>query len=103
MIDGFEYLIIGLILLGINYLMICKGKYSLLHTYHYKRVSEDKRIEYGKKMGQAQLFISISLIASGILTCVQYVIFVPYVLAIGFILGIVLSIYYAYKYNSGLF
>ena len=49
-----------------------KGHISTLHSYHRKRVSEEDRIPFGKRIGLGMIIIGVSVIISGVLCAIDY-------------------------------
>lgn len=105
---------LGPIFLGIICIVIgifnSKGNISTLHSYHRKRVSEEDRIPFGKKVGLGTIIIGISLIIFGVFTFLAdtlnnnvFIIIGSIILVIGFIIGLGLSFYAMIKYNKGIF
>ena len=105
---------LGPLFLGIICIVIgifnARGDISTLHSYHRKRVSEDDRIPFGKKVGLGMLIIGVSLIVLGGFTFLAntltnniFIIIGNVILVIGLIVGLGLSFYAMIKYNKGIF
>ena len=87
-----------------------KGNISTLHRYHRKRVSEEDRIPFGRKVGLGSIIVGCALI---IKACLQFVaekknILVldtlgTVILIVGLAVGFIIIIYAMTKYNKGLF
>ena len=87
-----------------------RGNISSLHSYHRHRVSEDDRLPFGKKVGLGTIIIGISIMMCSILSAVtlytenQVFISVGYViLAIGIVVGLIITFWAMIKYNKGIF
>ncbi|MBQ6714404.1 MAG: hypothetical protein IJN15_02520 [Clostridia bacterium] len=87
-----------------------KGNISMLHSYHRKRVAEEDRIPFGKKVGIGTVIIGISVMICSVLSIIaiytEKAIFNNIgmiILAIGLIAGIGISFYAMIKYNKGIF
>lgn len=105
---------IATIIFGIIFIVIgilnMKGNISSLHSYHRKRVKEEDRIPFGRKVGIGTIIIGVSLIIFSVLLFVAsssandiYEHIGNIVLIIGFIVGIGFSFYGMIKYNKGIF
>ena len=87
-----------------------KGDITTLHRYHRKRVSEEDRIPFGRKVGSGTIIIGCSVIAKA---CSQFTaekLSMPWletlgtvILIAGLAIGFALIIYALIKYNKGLF
>lgn len=105
-IFGIIFIIIGVI--------NSKGNISTLHSYHRKRVTEEDKLPFGKKIGLGMIIIGISMILFGILSLIIYLvknesftlignIIGSIGLLVGFAIGIIIMIYAIIKYNKGIF
>lgn len=84
---------------------IYNGKTNLIHDYHQTKVTD--KVGYGKAFGKAMLFVSLTLILSGIIGLfgnseVIAIISVA-VLFIGLFIGIAGIVAVQKKYNKGVF
>ena len=95
-------IIIGIVLIVVGIFNI-KGKISLLHSYHRKRVKEEDVIPFGKKVGIGSIIIGISIIIAGVFTVLNYARISNVILGIGLIIGCILIFYAMLKYNKGIF
>ena len=99
MVGAIIVAVIGIVFVTLGYLMWKKGKITLLHSYHYDKVSpSDKRI-FCKISGLGVIFIGIGLLVTAIIigitdSALSYIAF-----ALGFVVGLVLLIYAGVKYN----
>lgn len=102
-------LIIGvvLIILGISH---TKGNISSLHSYHTKRVSEEDKIPFGKKIGLGTVIIGCDVIIYSIFSIVTlitnqqvYTTIGNVVLILGLVIGFIFIFYALFKYNKGIF
>ena len=95
------------IVLGISNM---RGHISSLHSYHRRRVSEEDRIPFGKKVGLGTIICGCSIIAFSILSAINlyieneiFVIVRTVLLIVGLVVGLGLSFYAMIKYNKGIF
>lgn len=54
--------LLGILLIAFAYLIVCKGKIQLLHSYHYQNVSEEDKKPYTQKMGIGNLIVGIGVL-----------------------------------------
>ncbi len=94
-------------LLGVINMM---GNLSTLHSYHYKRVTEENRKPFGRLVGGGTVIIGASMIIYGILSFIAnktgldvLIIIGSVELIVGFAIGIFLSFFAMIKYNKGIF
>ena len=101
--------IIGLavIFLGIQNM---KGNITTLHRYHRKRVSEEDRIPFGRKVGLGSIFVGCSVILKAVFQFVAEKLNIllldtlgTVILVVGLVAGFGIIIYSMIKYNKGLF
>ena len=95
-------IIIGLALIVVG-IFNMKGKISLLHSYHRKRVKEEDVIPFGKKVGIGSIIIGITIIIAGTFSILNYTYISNVILGIGLIIGCILIFYAMLKYNKGIF
>ncbi len=95
------------IVLGISHM---KGNISSLHSYHKKRVSEEDRMVFGKKVGIGTIIIGIGLILFGGFSAAAHyteneslVIIGMAVFFVFLAVGTGFSFYAMIKYNKGIF
>ena len=95
------------IVLGISNM---KGNISSLHSYHRKRVSEEDRIPFGKKVGLGTIIIgAVIIVFSGLSAVTLYTdnevftLIGTGILIAGIIVGLVISFKAMIKYNKGIF
>jgi len=101
--------IIGIvcIFLGIQNM---RGNINSLHSYHRKRVSEEDRLAFGKKVGLGTIIIGAGIIIFAVFTYIaekaaneKFVIVGMGFMFIGLIIGSILSFGAMIKYNKGIF
>lgn len=87
-----------------------KGNVSTLHRYHRKRVSEEDRLPFGRKVGSGTVIVGGALILSAGLRFAAEKTDLPVmqtvgtvVLVIGFVVGFAIIVYAMIKYNKGIF
>lgn len=106
--------VIGPIIIGI---FICilgvynmKGHISSLHWYHRKRVTEENKMAFGRKIGFGTIIIGCSMIFYGLFTLLinftqnNIIIYIrDGITQIGIVYGLIISFYAMIKYNKGIF
>ena len=106
--------IISLFFLGIILILVgisnTKGNISSLHSYHRKRVTEEDRIPFGKKVGIGTIIVGCSVIIFGLMSMVTLFTDVGVFTTIGYVflilslvVGFAISFYAMIKYNKGIF
>ena len=110
--DMAEY--VGMFAIGILLVIIgisnTKGNISSLHSYHRKRVSEEDRIPFGKRVGLGTILCGSSIIVCGIFNVISVYLNNPVflmigegILIVGIIAGLVIMFRAMMKYNKGIF
>ena len=91
--------LIGIICIILGYLMWKKEKISLLHSYHYDKVSEKDKKAFCTISGIGILFIGIGLLVTGIIIGITDSALSFIAFAVGFVVGLVMLIYAGARYN----
>lgn len=93
---------IALLIVGI---LIRKGNASILHSYHYKNVTDIDA--YSKEMGSAVMFMSIPACINGFMTLFAHIKIVSVISAALLFIGMIICVMHLLKvqikYNSSLF
>lgn len=94
---------IGAALILCGLLIWKKNRIDLIHSYHYKRVTEDNKKAYSTAMGKGVLLMGIGVLLTGIINYVTesasgWICFV-----FSFIFGLTLVLRAQSKFNGGLF
>ena len=92
--------ITGVVLAVIGYLIWKKERISLLHDYHYDKVSEEDKSAFCRLSGMGIISISIGVIITAVLLGITDSALSFSALAAGFIPGIILLVYSGNKYNK---
>ena len=95
------------IVLGISH---TKGNTSSLHSYHRKRVSEEDRIPFGKKVGLGTILVGCAILAYSALSAAavatenQFFVWIgTAIMILGLVIGLGITFYAMIKYNKGIF
>lgn len=91
--------LLALVFIYLGYLMWKKEKITLLHSYHYDKVSPHDKKVFCKISGWGVIFIGIGLLITAIIIGVTDSPLSFIAFAVGFILGLALLIYAGAKYN----
>ena len=99
-ITGIVLCIIGIIFSFIGFLLWKKEKISLMHDYHYDKVSEENKKAFCTLCGIGMIIIGIGILLTGIIimTTASPLGFIAF--GAGFIPGLSLMIYATNKYNK---
>jgi uncharacterized membrane protein len=91
--------VVGITLIILGYLIWKKEKISLLHDYHYNKVSEENKKIFCTLSGMGVLIIGVGLILSAVFAVMtdSPQSMIPF--AVGFVVGIVVLIYVGIRYN----
>lgn len=90
---------IGIIFVILGYLLWKKQKISLLHSYHYDKVSNENKRAFCTLSGIGVLLIGIGLMTTGVILGItdSAWCFIPF--AISFVIGLIMLAYAGIKYN----
>ena len=92
--------VVGIVLVVMGYLIWKKEKISLLHDYHYDKVSQEDKKAFCTLSGIGVLSIGISLLITAVILGVTNSALSFIAFAVGFGLGLTLLIFAGNKYNS---
>lgn len=99
MLGSIIFGLVAIILIILGYLIWKKEKISLLHDYHYDKVSEEDKKAFCTVSGIGVLVIGIGMFIAAILTAVTYSMWSYMAFVIGFVAGLVMLIYAGIRYN----
>ena len=91
--------VLALVFIYLGYLMWKKEKITLLHSYHYDKVSPSDKKIFCKIFCLGVIFIGIGLLVTAIISGITDSALSYIAIALGFIVGVVLLIYAGAKYN----
>ena len=96
--------VVGIVLLIVGFLMR-KGNVSILHSYHYKNVTDIDA--YSKEMGSAVMFMSIPACINGFMTLFAHIKIVSVISAVLLFTGMIICVIHIFKvqtkHNGSLF
>ena len=102
-------IIIGIVCIVFG-IINAKGNISTLHSYHTKRVKEEDKIPFAKKVGLGSIICGGALVVFGAFKGVYYFTggevyaFIGAALLIaGLVVGLAIIFYAMFKYNKGIF
>lgn len=102
--------VIGPIVLGILIIILgvsnMKGNISTIHSYHRKRVSEENKMPFARKIGLGTIIIGVGITVFGAISFFENEISTllsTIILIISIVIGMGLSFYAMIKYNKGIF
>lgn len=95
--------LLGLLFLYLGWRIWKKEHISLIHSYHYKKVSPEDKKAYTEEMGKAMTIMGIGMLLTGIVdfsTKTEYgwILFIIF-----FIIGTIKMFKAQKKYNHGIF
>jgi len=96
-------LIIGLLFCFLGWRIWKKQQITLIHDYHYKKVSESDKKPYTEKMGKACMIMGIGMILTGIIDFISKTSYGWVFFAVFFVIGFRMMLVAQKKYNGGLF
>ena len=106
MSDTAWYIISGIILLAVGILFIWIGwaiwkklKISLLHSYHYNKVSKKNKPEFCRQVGIGMIIIGTGMVLSGVITMLSGSLLSLIPLAAGLAVGTPIMLRAIRKYN----
>ena len=101
-------LIIGLFIIALG-IMNMMGNINTLHSYHRKRVAEEDRLPFGRRVGAGTIILGASLIVKAVMQFAAEKTNSPaldtigtVILATGGLVGFIIIILAMMKYNKGL-
>lgn len=96
--------VVGIVLLIVGFL-IRKGNVSILHSYHYKNVTDIDA--YSKEMGSAVMFMSIPACINGFMTLFAHIKIVSVISSVLLFTGLIICVVHIFKvqtkHNGSLF
>lgn len=96
-------LMLGSLFVFLGWRIWKKEQVTLIHDYHYTKVSEEDKKPYTEKMGKAMLFMGIGMYLTGIINFISRTGYGWFVFGICFISGLVIMVFAQIKYNHGIF
>ena len=96
-------IILGFLLLYLGWRIWKKEQITLIHIYHYQKVSEEDKKDYTQEIGKSVFFIGIGMLLTGIIDFITNTVYGWLFFVVFFILGTIKMIKAQKKYNSGIF
>lgn len=91
--------IVGIMFIVIGWLIWKKEKITLLHDYHYDKVSEDDKKPFCTLSGIGVFLIGIGMLVTAIIMGITESLWSFIAFAAGFAAGIIMLIYAGRRYN----
>ena len=91
--------LIGIVFIVLGYLLWKKEKISLLHDYHYDKVSEENKKSFCTISGIGIILIGMGLLITGVIIGITDSVWSFIAFAISFCTGLAMLIYAGIKYN----
>ncbi len=92
--------IIGIVFIVVGIMLWKKEKITLLHDYHYNKVSEKDKKAFCKLSGIGIASVGIGIVATAVIIGITDSPLSFIAFAVGFAVGIAFEIYAGIKYNS---
>lgn len=92
--------VVGFVCVVLGCLLWKKEKISLLHDYHYDKVSEENKTAFCTLAGLGIIFVGIGLLLTAVILCITDSAWSFIAFVIGFAVGVALLLYAGNKYNS---
>ena len=102
----FEFIlmiIIGLFFIFLGWRIWKKEQITLIHDYHYTKVTERNKKPYTEKVGKACSIMGIEMILIGIIDFISVTAYGWICFGIFFVWGLIMMFIAQKKYNGGLF
>ena len=99
MVGAIIVAVIGIVFITLGYLIWKKEKITLLHSYHYDKVSPSDKKVFCKISGWGVIFVGIGLLVTAIIIGITDSALSFIAFALGFVVGLALLIYAGAKYN----
>ena len=100
MLGSIIFGLVAIILIILGYLIWKKEKISLLHDYHYDKVSEENKTAFCTLAGLGIIFVGIGLLLTAVILCITDSAWSFIAFVIGFAVRVALLLYAGNKYNS---
>lgn len=94
---------LGLLFLYLGWRIWKREEITLIHSYHYKKVSEEDKKAYTEEMGKLIIFIGIGMILTGAIDFITKTSYGWLIFTICFIVGFLKMFKAQKKYNNGIF
>ncbi len=94
---------VGVLLIVMSYFIGIRKSVRLVHSYHYKRVSQNDIPSFCKGVGSGNLIVGIGLVIFPIMNFFIGEVIGLCVTGIMIVIGIIIAISTIIKYNNGLF
>jgi len=80
-----------------------KEQITLIHDYHYTKVTQADKKPYTEKMGKAAILMGAGMLLTGVINFASSTTYGWVAFAICFIAGLIIMVLAQIKYNHGLF
>lgn len=91
--------LIGIVFIVLGYMVWKKEKISLLHDYHYDKVSAADKKAFCTISGIGVVLVGIGLLITAIIIGITNSMWSFFAFAIGFVIGLIMLIYAGIRYN----
>ena len=98
-LSGIILLAVGAVFIGLGWAIWKKQKISLVHDYHYNRVSDENKPAFCRKVGIGMTVIGTGMVLSGVITMLSGSLLSLIPLAAGLAVGTPIMLRAIRKYN----
>lgn len=91
--------VMGLVFITLGFLMWKKEKITLLHSYHYEKVTPNDKKDFCKLSGWGVISVGAGLVVTAVIIGITDSALGFIAFAFGFVVGLALLIYAGAKYN----
>ena len=98
-ISGIILLVVGVLFIWIGWSIWKKQKISLLHSYHYNKVSKKNKPAFCRQVGIGMIIIGTGMVLSGVITMISGSLLSLVPLAAGLAVGTPMMLLAIHKYN----
>lgn len=96
-------IVLGFIFFILGWRIWKREQITLIHSYHYTKVSKTDKKAYTEKIGKGVIIIGMGIILTGIIDFVTHTAYGWVCFGIGFVWGFAIILIAQKKYNGGLF
>ena len=95
--------LLGVLFLYLGWRIWKRKEITLIHSYHYKKVSEEDKKAYTEEMGKAMIYFGVGMILTGTINFMTNTTYSWLFFILFFILGIIKMLKAQKRYNNGIF
>lgn len=108
-VSGVICIVVGIVIMVLG-IMHTTGNISSLHSYHRNNIREEDKKPFGKRVGAGTIIMGASCVALGLGMLLSAILSMPILvtvgsvtMTVGFIIGIIITLWAIKKYNKTIF